>query len=139
MSTCWNFPEPDLSKGFSLVGNAYVLDNLSREARLMANEALMYRRIGREFAEHSAVYHHSKEYVRGDVTNNKVEGTFSIFKRGIAGVYQHCAETHCHRYLAEFVFRYSNREANGINNIARSVCALEGIVGKRLTSRDTFA
>jgi transposase-like protein len=110
-----------------------VLENLSREARLMTDEHTMYRRIGREFAEHGAVKHFEKEYVRGDVTTNTVEGAFSIFKRGMRGVYQHCAEKHLHRYLAEYEFRYSHREANGYNDAARSVRALEGIVGKRLT------
>jgi hypothetical protein len=36
-------------------------------------------------------------------------------------------------YLAEFEFRYNNREANGINDSTRSINALKGIVGKRLT------
>ena len=110
-----------------------VLDNLAREARLMTDEATMYRKIGREFAEHSSVKHYRKEYVRGDVTTNTVEGCFSIFKRGMKGIYQHCAEQHLHRYLAEYEFRYSYREANGYDDAARSVRALEGIMGKRLT------
>ncbi len=110
-----------------------VLENLSREARLMTDEATMYRRIGREFAEHSAVHHYNKEYVRGDVFTNTVEGAFSIFKRGMKGIYQHCGEKHLHRYLAEYEFRYSNREANGFNDANRSEAALKGIVGKRLT------
>jgi transposase-like protein len=110
-----------------------VLANLSREARLMTDEAMMYRRIGREFAEHSAVHHYNKEYVRGDVTTNTVEGAFSIFKRGMRGVYQHCAEKHLHRYLAEFEFRYSNREKLGCNDTDRTDAMLRGVVGKRLT------
>ena len=64
-----------------------VLANLAREARLMTDENYMYRKIGRKFAEHSAVKHYGKEYVRGDVTTNTVEGAFSIFKRGMRGVY----------------------------------------------------
>lgn len=110
-----------------------VLSNLSREARLMTDENYMYRRIGREFAEHSAVKHYENEYVRGDVTTNTVEGAFSIFKRGMKGIYQHCGEKHLHRYLAEYEFRYSYREANGFNDGERSREALKGIVGKRLT------
>ena len=116
-----------------------VLANLSREARLMTDESLIYRRIGREFAEHSAVHHERDEYVRGDVTTNTVEGAFSIFKRGMRGVYQHCAEKHLHRYLAEFEFRYSHREANGCNDEARADKMLRGIVGKRLTYQTTAA
>jgi transposase-like protein len=110
-----------------------VQDNLAREARLMTDEATMYRTIGKQFAEHSAVKHCRKEYVRGDITTNTIEGCFSIFKRGMKGVYQHCGEQHLHRYLAEYEFRYSFREANGFNDGMRSVEALKGIVGKRLT------
>jgi hypothetical protein len=115
-----------------------VLDNLSREARLMTDEHVMYRRIGREFAEHGSVMHYNKEYVRGDVFTNTVEGCFSIFKRGMKGIYQHCAEKHLHRYLAEYEFRYSHREANGVNDAGRAARALEGIVGKRLVYRDSL-
>jgi len=116
-----------------------VLENLSREARLMTDESYIYRGIGREFAEHSAVHHQRDEYVRGDVTTNTVEGCFSIFKRGMRGVYQHCAEKHLHRYLAEFEFRYSHREATGCNDEDRANQMLRGIVGKRLTYETTAA
>jgi transposase-like protein len=116
-----------------------VLENLSREARLMTDESYIYRGIGRQFAEHSSVKHYNDEYVRGDVTTNTVEGAFSIFKRGMRGVYQHCAEKHLHRYLAEFEFRYSHREATGVNDAARADRVLSGIVGKRLTYQTTAA
>src|SRR3954470_1764643 len=116
-----------------------VLANLSREARLMTDENTMYRKIGREFAEHGAVHHYNEEYVRGDVTTNTVEGAFSIFKRGMRGVYQHCAEKHLHRYLAEFEFRYNNRTALGITDAQRADRILSGIIGKRLTYETTAA
>ena len=58
--------------------------------------------------------------MRGDVTTNTVENYFSVFKRGMRGVYQHCAEKHLHRYLAEFDFRYNNRSALGVNDGERA-------------------
>jgi transposase-like protein len=116
-----------------------VMANLAREARLMTDEATMYRRIGREFAEHGAVHHYNREYVRGDITTNSIEGAFSIFKRGMRGVYQHCAEKHLHRYLAEFEFRYSYRAATGSNDADRADAMLRGIVGKRLTYQTASA
>jgi transposase-like protein len=119
--------------------HSIVLGNLSREARLMTDEATMYRKIGREFAEHGAVNHQRDEYVRGDITTNSIEGAFSIFKRGMRGVYQHCAEKHLHRYLAEFEFRYSHREATGSNDADRADALLRGIIGKRLTYQTAFA
>ena len=102
----------------------------------MTDEHVMYKRIGREFAEHGSVHHYNREYARGDITTNTVEGAFSIFKRGMRGVYQFCAEKHLHRYLAEFEFRYSNREATGCNDEDRASAMLRGIVGKRLTYRN---
>jgi transposase-like protein len=113
-----------------------VLNNIAREARLMTDEAKMYRKIGREFAEHGTTTHARMEYVNPEdrtIHTNTVEGAFSIFKRGMRGVYQHCAEHHLHRYLAEFEFRYNTRQANGIDDRGRAVRAVEGIVGKRLT------
>lgn len=110
--------------------------NIAAEARLMTDEARLYWKVGKEFAEHNRVLHAGGEYVRkGDVTihTNTVEGYFSIFKRGMRGVYQHCGEQHLHRYLAEFDFRYTNRSANGFDDRARAIEGLKGIVGKRLT------
>ena len=64
-----------------------------------------------------------------------MEGYYSIFKRGMKGVYQHCSEKHLHRYLAEFDFRYSNRIALGVDDQDRAEKAVKGMVGKRLTYR----
>ena len=66
---------------------------------------------------------------------NTVEGFYSIFKRGMKGVYQHCSEKHLHRYLVEFDFRYSNRERVGVNDVARAGKLVDGVIGKRLTYR----
>ncbi|WP_448502815.1 IS1595 family transposase [Sphingomonas sp.] len=110
--------------------------NISREARLMTDEARMYSRIGKEFAEHGFTTHARHEYVHPTdrtIHTNTVEGAFSIFKRGMKGVYQHCGEQHLHRYLAEFEFRYNNRVALGVDDRGRARAAVAGIVGKRLT------
>jgi transposase-like protein len=112
-----------------------VRQNVKRESRLMTDEARHYRGVGKEFAEHGAVNHTAEEYVRGDIHTNTVEGYYSIFKRGMKGIYQHCSEKHLHRYLSEFDFRYSNRIALGIDDQARAEKALQGITGKRLTYR----
>src|SRR6266403_1572519 len=66
--------------------------NISKESAFMTDEARHYMEPGREFASHDAVNHGEKEYVRGDITTNTVEGYYSIFKRGMKGVHQHCAE-----------------------------------------------
>jgi transposase-like protein len=109
--------------------------NISRESALHTDQASWYKGIGAEYADHQTVNHQIDEYVRGNVTTNTVEGYYSIFKRGMKGVYQHCSEKHLHRYLSEFDFRYSHRAALGINDAARAAKALEGAKGKRLTYR----
>ena len=119
-----------------------VLSNISREARLMTDEAKMYKKIGREFAEHGTTLHGARQYVDykdRTIHSNTVEGAFSIFKRGMKGVYQHCGEQHLHRYLAEFEFRYNHRIANGVDDRARALAAVKGIVGKRITYRRNYA
>ncbi len=110
-----------------------VRNNIARESRLHTDESKLYHRVGKEFAVHETVTHSHKEYARGDVTTNTVEGYFSIFKRGMRGVYQHCKEKHLHRYLAEFDFRYNHREALGYNDTDRTIAAVRGGEGKRLT------
>lgn len=113
-----------------------LLANADRKSRLMTDEGTSPS-IGLLFAQHETVKHSAREYARGDVTTNTVEGFFSIFKRGMRGIYQHCSEKHLHRYLAEFDFRYSNRVRLGVNDVARADRALKGIVGKRLTYQTT--
>jgi transposase-like protein len=83
--------------------------NVTRDTALHTDESRLYTVLGKEFASHATVNHGAKEYARGDVHTNTIEGYFSIFKRGMKGVYQHCGEKHLHRYLAEFDFRYNHR------------------------------
>jgi transposase-like protein len=111
-----------------------VRSNIAREARVMTDAYAVYRRIIPEnFAQHGVIRHEFNHYVDGEIHTNTVEGFFSIFKRGMRGIYQHCAEKHLHRYLAEFDFRYTNRAARGVDDAARAVIALQGTVGRRLT------
>lgn len=107
-----------------------VRKNIDRETRLHTDESKLYRVVGRDFEKHETVNHADKEYARGDVTTNTVEGYFSIFKRGMRGIYQHCDEKHLHRYLAEFDFRYNTRK---ISDEQRTIEAIKGGEGKRLT------
>jgi len=114
----------------------FIEANADKRSRLMTDEAPLYRKPGAEFASHETVNHHKKEYARGDVSTNTVEGFFSIFKRGMTGIYQHCGEQHLQRYLNEFDFRYSNRKAS---DVERTEAAIKGAEGKRLTYRQPRA
>jgi len=129
-------------------------ENISRESGLMTDEARHFMEVGAEFKSHDAVNHGEKEYARywnevtdktrpdgkphvetTTITTNTVKGFYSIFKRGMKGIYQHCSEKHLHRYLAEFDFRYSNRIALGVDDQDRADKTIKGMVGKRLTYR----
>jgi ISXO2 transposase-like protein len=110
-------------------------DNIARETRIHTDESKIYNIVPWQFAKHETVKHSDKEYVRGDVTTNTVEGYFSVFKRSMKGIYQHCGEKHLHRYLAEFDFRYNTRAALGYNDLDRAGKLASAIPGKRLTYR----
>jgi transposase-like protein len=135
-----------------------VRQNLSREAKLNTDEMYTYKYIAKEEGlDHDTVNHSKDQYARywnevtdkkrpdgkphvetTTITTNSVEGYYSIFKRGMKGIYQHCSEKHLHRYLSEFDFRYSNRIATGYDDVARAEKALKGVRGKRLKYRTTI-
>lgn len=115
-----------------------VNENIAKEATVMTDDAATYYQKLEGFAGHETINHSAEEYVRHEegkpvIHTNTVEGYFSIFKRGMKGIYQHCSEKHLHRYLAEFDFRYNNRVALGVDDVERTRMAMEGIKGKRLT------
>ena len=115
----------------------FVMKNVSRKSTLNTDEASYYVKMGREFAAHHAVDHSRNEYAYKldgvTVTINGPENYFSIFKRGVYGVYHSISEAHLHRYLAEFDFRYNNRTALGVEDTERATLAIKGVEGKRLT------
>jgi transposase-like protein len=114
-----------------------VRENIARESRLHTDESRLYVGSDEHFASHDTVKHSADEYVRYEdgraIHTNSAEGYFSIFKRGMRGVYQHCKEKHLHRYLAEFDHRYNYRVALGYSDIDRTLAAIRGVAGKRLT------
>jgi transposase-like protein len=113
--------------------------NVAKEAHVMTDEANQYNRLKDHFAKHSAVDHSREEWAYTDrktgvsVSINGAEAYYSVFKRGMFGVYQHCSEAHLHRYAAEFDFRHSNRAKLGVDDVQRAERALQGVKGKRLT------
>ena len=114
-------------------------ENVSYSATLMTDEARQYTEIGKGFTDHQSVNHSAEEYVRGDAHTNTIEGYFSILKRGMYGVYQHCSSHHLHRYTTEFDFRYNHRQKLGFDDAMRTEELLKSIGGKRLTYRRTDA
>ena len=113
--------------------------NVLPGTHVMTDEASQYSRLNKFFAAHDFTTHGTGEYVRGNVHSNTVEGFYSVFKRGMKGIYQHCSEKHLYRYVAEFDFRYNNRVKLGVDDRQRTDNALKGIVGKRLTYKSPAA
>jgi hypothetical protein len=106
----------------------------------MTDEAAWYVHLSKHFASHGFTRHSKGEYVSKDnpaIHTNTIEGFFSIFKRGMKGIYQHCGHQHLSRYVTEFDFRYNNRVANGIDDQQRAEILLRGVIGKRLTYQTT--
>jgi transposase-like protein len=118
-----------------------IRDNVDPRSKLHTDRSSIYKKVGKEFADHQSVDHSSKEYVRYEggeaIHNNSCESYFSVFKRGMKGVYQHCSEKHLHRYLAEFEFRFNNRVALGVGDEARADNLIAQVSGKRLTYQTT--
>jgi hypothetical protein len=112
-----------------LITEPIVLCQRAAELDLLVTGA----RAAAHFAAHETVKHSAGEYVRDDVHTNSAEGYFSIFKRGMSGIYQHCAEKHLHRYLAEYDFRYNHRVRLGFNDGERAALAVKNATGKRRT------
>ena len=111
------------------------LKQVAPEAHLMTDDARLYWKVGKAFASHGRINHSKGIYGLGPIHTNTVEGFFSVFKRGMTGIYQHCSEDHLQRYLTEFDFRYNHRSSLGIEDGQRMVDTLKGIEGKRLTYR----
>jgi transposase-like protein len=111
-----------------------LLAHVDRGAHLMTDDAKVYRRLGKPFASHNTVKHSAGEYARdGGIHSNTAEGFFSIMKRGLNGIYHNVSEAHLHRYLAEFDFRYTNRE---LSDGQRTALAIKQSQGKRLMYAD---
>ncbi len=105
---------------------------IDNKSLLVTDDAGQYRHMGRDF-RHEVVNHGIEEYVRGEAHTNTIEGYFSILKRGVVGTFHHISQQHLKRYLAEFDFRYNERDALGVSDAERADRALRGSVGKRMT------
>lgn len=114
---------------------AVVRENVHKDSRLVTDTTTRYRMA--PVANHEMVDHSKFEWTRGDVHTNTLEGFFSVLKRGLVGVYQHVDRKHLDRYLAEFDFRQNTRAKLGIDDVERAQRAIRGMVGKRLTYRDS--
>lgn len=129
------------SRSFHVSGTAaadllpIIKAHVASGTHVMTDEAGQYAHLGKFFTEHDHVRHGAGEYGRGVVHTNTVEGFYSVFKRGMKGIYQHCSEKHLHRYVTEFDFRYNNRLKLGVDDAERAALVVRSAMGKRLMYR----
>jgi transposase-like protein/IS1 family transposase len=109
----------------------FVRKNVADTVELVSTDQWTgYRHLRHEFP-HEIIKHAAKEYVRGKVHTQTIEGFWSLLKRGIVGIYHHVSAKHLDRYVAEFTYRYNTRSA-GEGERMNSYLAR---VGGRLTYR----
>jgi transposase-like protein len=108
-----------------------LVNHVDQSSRLLTDESGLYRTVGKLYAGgHETVKHSAREYARGDVHTNTIEGFFSLLKRGMYGTFHSVSKKHLHRYLSEFQYRYNTRSLDDGERTARAMKSAEG---KRLT------
>jgi transposase-like protein len=92
----------------------FVNETVSHKVSLIAHDNWTpYRALPKKF-EHKAINHYAKQYVVGAVHTNTIEGFWSILKRGVVGTYHKVSRKYLPLYVAEFQFRYNNRNNDDI-------------------------
>jgi transposase-like protein len=110
-----------------------LVQHIHPSARLMTDDAKVYRKVGQPFASHDAVNHSLYEYVRGEIHTNTVESFFSRLKRQLYGTHHAVSKKHLHRYVAEVAFKHNTR---WFEDGERTVRAIQGADGKRLRYKE---
>jgi transposase-like protein len=109
---------------------------VAKNATIMTDEWPAYRGVGKDFnGGHHFVNHGLKQFADGIVSTNTAESSFAILKRGITGIFHAVSKKHLHRYVGEFDFRWNTRN---LNDGDRTVLAIQGATGKRLTGKDAL-
>jgi transposase len=89
-----------------------IQQNVAPDTTIYSDEHGAYRLLHRRGYQHETVNHSRQQYVVGRVHTQNVENFWSIFKRGIYGVYRHVGPRYLQQYANEYAFRYSNRKSD---------------------------
>ena len=88
----------------------FVTETISHKVSLIAHDDFItYRALPKQLP-HGAVNHSAGQYVVGAIHTNTIEGFWSLVKRGVVGTYHKVSRKYLPLYVAEFQFRYNNRE-----------------------------
>jgi ISXO2-like transposase domain len=101
---------------------AFVREAVSHKVSLLCTDQWAgYGQLGKEYP-HGVVDHAKGRYVIGAIHTNTIEGFWSIFKRGVVGTFHKMSRKYMPLYVAEFQFRYNNRENTDIFGTAIKGC-----------------
>lgn len=108
-----------------------ILDaNISKDATVVTDGLRSYRGLKNTYKLHVVVNHAQDEWTNGEFSTNNIEGFWSIFKRGIIGVYHQTSPKHLHRYCNEYAYRYNVRNDNSNQKFAE---AIGSVIKARIT------
>ncbi|MCB9183708.1 MAG: IS1595 family transposase [Flavobacteriales bacterium] len=115
----------------------HLTENVDPKSTLVTDELLLYRPLGKMFAEHRTTLHGAREYARKEpdgtvTTSNEVEAFYSLLKRGVYGTFHHVSKEHLQRYCDEFDFRWNTRR---MSDVDRALLIVKQSAGKRLMYR----
>ena len=104
----------------------FVREVVSHKVSLLcADDHSAYKPLFREFPL-GVVDHERDQYVCGAIHTQTIEGFWSLVKRGIMGSYHKVSSKYLPLYVAEFSFRYNNRENEDIFGAAIRGCKWRG-------------
>ena len=90
--------------------NHFLSETISTKVSLLAHDDFKAYRDLPYGINHGAVNHSAGQYVVGAIHTNTIEGFWSLIKRGVVGTYHKVSRKYLPLYVAEFQFRYNNRE-----------------------------
>ncbi|PKO99331.1 MAG: IS1595 family transposase [Bacteroidetes bacterium HGW-Bacteroidetes-2] len=99
--------------------------NVSAGSTIMSDEWWGYNGLSENYS-HYIIKHGKGQYVDGIVHTNTIEGFWSLFKRGVHGIYHWTSKKHLQAYLNEFEFRYNTRNMNASSRMALAMTNSEG-------------
>ena len=110
-----------------------ILLNVKKGSYIMSDEWWAYTKLYRKY-KHDFIKHGEKEYVRGNVHVNSLEGAWSLLKRSIRGVYHRPSRKHLARYCDEFAFKYNTRKDTDFVRFEKAIaCSKTQVKQKQIT------
>ncbi len=102
-----------------------IYTNVAKGSTIMSDEWWAYRGLSQDYIHHT-IGHLKKEYVRGGIHTQTIEGFWSLMKRGINGIYHSVSPKHLQRYCDEYAYRYNSRKINDSERFVSTLGQLSG-------------